>query len=66
MPRKPLTLARAISTGRIRDFVRQQEAHEAEPADADAFEKLLTKTIKSPQSKRQTSRSPSAGGSRGK
>ncbi len=48
MPRKPLTLSRAIKTKRIRDFVEQQEAAGIVEADEAVLLATLAETIKQP------------------
>ena len=63
-----LTLVEAIKTGRIDDFVRQEEARGIGPASEREVRRLLkmAATIKLPKSKGRTSRSASRGGSSGK
>jgi hypothetical protein len=63
---EPLTLSKALKTGRLRQFIKEQEAAGVPSADAALFDKALTATVKPPRSKRQTSRSPSRDGSAGK
>eukprot|EP01026_Neomeris_dumetosa_P071812 TRINITY_DN72790_c0_g1_i3.p1 TRINITY_DN72790_c0_g1~~TRINITY_DN72790_c0_g1_i3.p1 ORF type:complete len:111 (-),score=10.09 TRINITY_DN72790_c0_g1_i3:53-385(-) len=59
-----LTLRDAIASGRLDDFVRQEEARGV-VADRAAFEKLIKTAAKPPRSADQTSRSPSGDGSTG-
>ena len=61
-----LSLKSAIRLGKIDDFISQSEARGAPSGDMAAFDKALSAAIKQPRSKRQTSRSPSRGGSDGK
>lgn len=61
-----LTLAEAIKTGRLRDFVAQEEARGIKAANANAYARALETIIKAPQEEDQTSRSLSRGGSSGK
>lgn len=61
MARELLTLEKARRTGRLRDFVRQQERWERENgydgADTDELELGLERLAKAPQSAGRTSRS---------
>lgn len=61
-----LTLAEALRTDRLADFIAQAEAEGVAAADEEAFERLLGHVVKVPQPAGQTSRSPARGGSRGK
>jgi hypothetical protein len=61
-----LTLSEAVKTGRLQEFIVQEEARGVGPIDRGAFGSLLGKAVKAPQSKDQTSRSPSRDGSTGK
>jgi hypothetical protein len=61
-----LTLSEAVKTGRLQDFIAQEEARGVGSIDRAEFDRLLVKAIKSPQSKDQTSRSPLPGGLTGK
>ena len=62
-----LTLSEALKTGRLREFIAQEEARGIGPANRkdvdDAIKKLATTPT---QSGDRTSRSTSRGGSRGK
>ena len=60
-----LTLAQAIKEKRIQEFIKQQEAAGAPPADLKAFEKMVRKAVKPPQSADRTSRSASRDDSSG-
>ena len=64
--RKPLTLKDAIKAGNLEAFIAQAEADGVGKADAKRMYAALTEAAKPQQSKRQTSRSPSGDGSRGK
>jgi hypothetical protein len=61
-----LTLSKALKTGRVGDFIRQQEEAGIGPIDKGAFNAVAETIIKAPRSKDQTSRSSSGGGSTGK
>jgi hypothetical protein len=61
-----LTLLEAVKTGRLQDFIAQEEARGVGSIDRAEFDRLLGKAVKAPQSKDQTSRSPSRDGSTGK
>lgn len=61
-----LTLTEAIKTGRLRQFVLQEEKRGIGPADRKRLEELLRKTATKTQSKGRTSRSASRDGSSGK
>lgn len=63
---KTLTLRKALASGRLKDFVAQQEAAGIGPVEREELDRLLLRTIKAPRSKGQTSRSPSLGGSSGR
>lgn len=54
-----LSLAEALKTGRLQEFIAQEEARGIGPIERAAFGSLLEKGVKAPQSKDQTSRSPS-------
>ncbi len=58
-----LSLAEAIKTGRIDEFIRQQEAAGVGPADERAFFAAAKRVIKPETQSDQTSRSPSGDGS---
>jgi hypothetical protein len=61
-----LTLSEAVKTARLQEFIAQEEARGIGPASRAEFEALTEALIKAPQSKDQTSRSPSGNGSTGK
>ena len=60
-----LTLAEALETGRLDEFVEQAEAGGIGPADRTMFDTLIGR-VTAPLPEDQTSRSPGSGGSRGK
>jgi hypothetical protein len=64
--RNMLSLAEAIRTGRLSDFVAQEEARGVGSIDRAEFDRLLVKAVKAPRSEGQTSHSPSRDGSTGK
>ena len=66
MAERKITLKAALKAGNLEAFVAQAEARGALTGDMAAFDKALGAAIKQPRSKRQTSRSPSRGGSDGK
>lgn len=59
----PLSLRKARESGRLEDFIRQEEARGVAPVDEAELMAALEATIKSPRSAGQTSRSASRGGS---
>lgn len=62
-----LTLAEALKSNRIQEFVAQEEKRGVGPADRRKLDALIKKTATTPrQSKGRTSRSTSRGGSSGK
>jgi hypothetical protein len=61
-----ITLREAMESGRLADFVAQEEARGVGSIDRAEFDRLLVKAVKAPQSKDQTSHSPSRDGSTGK
>jgi hypothetical protein len=61
-----LTLSEAQKSGRLEEFIAQQEAAGIEPIDRAEFDILLSKVVKAPQSKGRTSRSASDENSTGK
>jgi len=62
-----LTLSEAIKTGKINEFVAQEEARGIGPADRKKLDAAIKKLATTPtQSGDQTSRPTSRGGSRGK
>lgn len=60
-----LSLAQALSEGRLDDFVAQAEADGVGPADRAQFDAMVGR-VTAPQPEDQTSRSRARGGSRGK
>lgn len=60
-----LTLEQARATGRLQDFIAQEEARGIGPAAQADFDKAIAALIKVPQSEDQTLRSSSRGGSTG-
>ena len=61
-----ITLADALKTDRLDDFIRQQEAAGTGPAAETEVLEAIAKVAKSGKSAGRTSRSASAGGSTGK
>ena len=61
-----LSLKEALKTDRLEEFVRQEESRGVAGAQLAELEETLAAAIKQPQSKDQTSRSPSSDGSTGK
>jgi hypothetical protein len=61
-----LSLSEAIKSGRLQEFIAQEEARGVGPIDRAELDHALAKMFKSPQSKDQTSHSPLPGGSTGK
>jgi len=61
-----LTLAEAIKSNRLTEFIEQEERRGVGPADRKKLEALLEKTTKPIQSEDRTLRSSSRGGSSGK
>ena len=61
-----LSLLDAIKTGRVGDFIKQEESLSVGPVDARAFEAVIKAAATPPQLADRTSRSPSPDGSRGK
>ena len=66
-----LSLAKAIGTRRLSEFIDQEETRGIGPADSRALDALIAEAAKAPRSKAprsedQTSRSPSGDGSTGK
>jgi hypothetical protein len=57
-----LTLSQAVKEGRLSEFIAQEEARGIGPATRADLDRALAKILKAPQSKDQTSRSPSRGG----
>ena len=54
-----LTLGEATATGRLAEFIAQEEARGVGPIDSADFDALTAALIKAPQSEDQTSRSAS-------
>jgi hypothetical protein len=61
-----LSLAEAVKSERLADFIAQEEARGVGPIDRADLDRALAKVIKSRQSTGQTSRSASRDGSTGK
>lgn len=61
-----LTLSSAIKTGRLQEFIAQEEAHGVGAIDRANLDRALAKTVKAPRSEDQTLHSPSRDGSTGK
>jgi len=62
-----LTLAKAIKTGKLAEFVKQEEDRGVGPIDQKELDAEIKRLATTPQkSKDRTSRSSSGGGSRGK
>lgn len=61
-----LSLSEARRSGRLSEFIAQEEARSIGSIDRAEFDGLLVKAVKAPQSEDQTSRSPLPGGSTGK
>jgi len=59
-----LNLSTALKTGRLRDFIAQEEGRGI-TSDAIRFDQVVAAAVKPPRSEGQTSRSPSADGSTG-
>jgi hypothetical protein len=60
-----MTLAEAVKTGRLQEFIAEQEAAAIGPIDRSKFDALSTALIKAPPPKDRTSRSASGGNSSG-
>lgn len=61
MPRMALTLAEALRTGRLPEFVAQQQAAGLPTANREAFEAVLRSAVKPVTAKGRTSRSRTGG-----
>ena len=61
-----ITLAEAQRTGRLQDFIAQEEARGVGPVSEAEFDLTTSAVIKTPQSDDQTSGSLPRDGSRGK
>jgi hypothetical protein len=66
MAKPLLTLREARETGRLKEFVRQQEALGIDNADKGEFDAIIKRAVTQPRSEGRTSRSASRGGSTGK
>ncbi len=53
-----LSLSRAVSEGRLSEFLTQEESRGIGPAEPGAFDALVAEAAKAPQSEDQASRSP--------
>ena len=60
-----LTLSEAVKSGRLQDFIAQEETRGVGPIDREEFEAWTAALIKAPRSENQTSRSASGDGSSG-
>lgn len=60
-----LTLAEAIKSGRLPEFIAQEEARGVGPVDTEVFDAAVAATLKPERSVDRTSRSRSGGGSSG-
>ena len=63
MPDSPLSLNEAINSGRLSEFIEQQEAKGIGPVERSELMEAIKTTIKQPRSEDQTSRSVSRDGS---
>jgi hypothetical protein len=63
--KQSITLAEALKTGKLNEFVDQAEANGVGPISRSDFDEILGK-VTAPRPEDQTSRSPARGGSRGK
>lgn len=61
-----LTLADAIKTDRLQEFVDQEEARNIGILPVNQFDSLIKAAVKLPRLEDRTSRSSSRGGSRGR
>lgn len=61
-----LSLSDALRTGRLEDFIAQEDARGVAPIEGAELDRALALVIKSPQSEDRTSRSLSRGSSTGK
>jgi hypothetical protein len=64
--KEPLSLREAQVTGRLSEFIAEQEATHGVGVGRAKFDRLVKAAVKSPQAKGQTSRSASRGDSSGK
>ena len=60
-----LTLSKAKESGRLQEFIAQEEARGVGPINRAEFESLIGGAVKAPRSKRRTSHSSSGDGSSG-
>ena len=61
-----LTLTEALKTGQLQEFIAQEDARRHGPVNRAEFDAAIAAVTKAPQSKDQTSHSPSRDGSTGK
>ena len=61
-----LTLSVALKTGRLDEFIQQEQDRGVAPINTDEFDDTTSTVIKTPPQSGQTSRSPRRGGSREK
>lgn len=61
-----LTLAEAVKSGRLQEFIAQEEARGVEAGTRKDFDRLIGAAVKPPREEDRTSRSASADGSTGK
>ncbi len=61
-----MTLAEAVKTGRLQEFIAEQEAAAVGPIDRAEFDGAVAKIIKATRLEDQTSRSASGGNLSGK
>lgn len=63
---KPLSLSKAMESGRLQEFIAQEEARGVGPISEAEFDAAASAVIRTPQQDDQTSGSPRRDGSRGK
>lgn len=63
MKPRPLSLAEALASGQLGQFISQEEARGIGPADERELLGAIRDVVRPPQSEGQTSRSPSGDGS---
>lgn len=63
---EPITLANAMKSGRLQDFIAQEEARGIGPIGRAELNLAIAALIKAPQSEDQTSHCPSGDNSTGK
>jgi len=61
-----LTLTEAKKTGRLEEFIAQEETRGIPAVSKARFDRLIRAAVRSPRAKGRTSRSPSRDGSTGK